>query len=70
MSSSRAKGMITGEIFLPFITTDDFQSKLKIILGIKDKCRDVSDTDYSKRQPSEAQYANCFKLCILLTERI
>ena len=62
--------IIIAEIFLPFITTDGFQSKFKIILGIKDKCRNVSDTDYSKRLPSEAQYANCFNLRILLTERI
>lgn len=38
--------LITAEIFLPFKTTDGFQSKFKTILGIKEKRRDVSDTDY------------------------
>ena len=49
--------LMIAEIFLPFKVTDGFQSKFKIVLGIK-KCRDVSDTDYSKRQPSEAQFSD------------
>lgn len=46
--------LIIAEIYLPFKTTDGFQSKFEIILGINEKSRGDSDMDYSKRRPPKA----------------